>query len=295
MKKRPLGRTDLEISELALDTRPFGFSAEETASFQVLDAYHRLGGRFIQGAGGCPPFGAASNENTRAEELVGAWLRTRAIRRDDLVLGTRFDFNRPATGGGIAFENSIRASCENSLRRLRATHLDLLTCNWNTTLDPIEDVLEAATRLIRAGMVRHIVANGFPLWRVADSIHRSRQRNHCRFEAVHTDYSSLSPIRFESGVLKMCEAHRLGLIIESSAGGELASALSGTRRAPLNKIAAAWALRHPQVSSVLITATSADRLHELIGATTLALTDTEHQMMNSAASARHRFTELSIA
>lgn len=295
MKKRLLGRTDLEISELALDTRPFGYSAEETASFQVLDAYHRLGGRFIQGAGSCPPFGAAATENTRAEELVGAWLHTRAIRRDDLVLGTRFNFNRPATGGGIAFENSIRASCESSLRRLRVTHLDLFTCNWNTTLDPLEDVIEAATRLIRAGMVRHIVANGFPLWRVVDSIHRSRQRNHSRFEAVQADYSSLSQIRFESDALRMCETHRLGFIIGSSVGGELTSALSGSRRAPPSKIATAWALRHPQVSSVLITATSAEQLRRLIGATTFALTDTEHQMMKSAASARHRFTELSIA
>lgn len=295
MKKRLLGRTGLNISELGLNTRRFGYSAEETASFAVLDAYYELGGRFIQGAAGCPPFDSTASQNTRAEELVGEWLHRRSIPRDEIVLGTRFDFSRPSVGGSIAFENLVRSCCEASLRRLRTTHLDLFICEWNETLTPVEDLIAAASLLVRAGRIRYLVAGGFRSWRVVDTLHRSVQRNLCRFEAVQEDYPLRSGLSPECESLSMCEEHRLGFIARPSPGGDLVATLARARKVSPTRVALAWTLNHPRVSSALFTATSARQVRGSIWASEAPLTDSDLCALNSAGVMQCPSVELSCA
>src|SRR5204863_5219943 len=127
-----------------------------------------------------------------SEDIVGRWRKTRGINRDSMVLASRINVIRPAQGGSIAFANRIREACERSLRRLRTTYLDLLICDWNDQLLPVEDILEAVAALTRAGLVRHVVAGDFPPWRVVDSIHRSNTRGHARFEALQAEYSLMN-------------------------------------------------------------------------------------------------------
>jgi aryl-alcohol dehydrogenase-like predicted oxidoreductase len=50
MEKRRLGRPDLSVSTLCLGGNVFGWSADEKASYQVLDAYVAAGGNFIDTA-----------------------------------------------------------------------------------------------------------------------------------------------------------------------------------------------------------------------------------------------------
>jgi aryl-alcohol dehydrogenase-like predicted oxidoreductase len=184
MNKRKLGRTNLHVSELCLNTTKFGWLNDEASSFALLDAYYTCGGSFLQSLGFCPNSAGAEAIDPSSEDTVGRWHNRRGINRGGLVLATRMNLFRPAHGGRVAFANLIRESCEHSLRWLRTTHLDLLICDWDEHLLPIDDVLEAVDRLIRAGLVRYAVAGGFPPWRVIDALHQSGVRHHARFEAL---------------------------------------------------------------------------------------------------------------
>ena len=244
-----------------------------------------------------------------SEDVVGRWRESRGITRDTLVLASRINFFRPAHGGSIAFANLIRESCERSLRRLRTKHLDLLICNWDDQLVPVEDVLEAVDMLIRAGLVRYAVAGGFPPWRVVDSLHRSSTRNHARFEALQAEYSLMSRDHFEPEALAMCREHRLGFFAASPlAGGFLArrpvsiremvnpdgdwkterfgsnvgdavlqvlAEIADKRLASPAQIALAWVLRNPQVTSAVISASGTRELRELIRAADIILSPEE--------------------
>jgi aryl-alcohol dehydrogenase-like predicted oxidoreductase len=311
MNKRKLGRTNLHVSELCLNTTKFGWINDEASSFDLLDTYYTCGGSFLQSLGFCPNSAAAQavQSDSDSEDIVGRWRATRGINRDGLVLATRMSLFRPAHGGSIAFANLIREACERSLRRLRTTHIDLLICDWDKHLLPIDDVLEAVDMLIRAGVVRYAVAGGFPPWRVVDSLHRSRVRDHARFEALQGEYSLMTRARFEAEALSMCREHRLGFVARSPlAGGFLAkrpasirelihldrtwqderfgnnagdailstlAEIADKRLATPAQIAFAWVLRDPAVTSALVTAVSPRELRDLVRAASIILSDQE--------------------
>ena len=309
MNKRKLGRTNLNVSELCLSTAKFGWINDEASSFGLLDAYYTCGGSFIQSLGFSPNSAVAHAIDSTSEDIVGRWHESRQINRDSLVLATRINFFRPTHGGSIAFVNLIRESCERSLRRLRTKHLDLLICDWDEHLLPVEDVLEAVDQLTRAGLVRYAVAGGFPPWRVADSLHRSGARTHARFEALQAEYSLMSRARFEPEALAMCGEHRLGFLARSPlAGGFLAqrsvspgelvnpdrnwqserfgsnvgdavlkvlTEIADKRLATPAQIALAWVLRNSHVTSAVISAPAARELRELIHAACIILTADE--------------------
>lgn len=314
MNQRKFGRTGLHLSELCFDTEAFGRINDETRSLDLLDAYYGEGGRFIQTVGNRETFPGEMTPNPPSEETVGKWLRSRGIPRDSLALATRIGFSRPAHGGGVALANSIRERCEQSLRRLQSRHLDLLVCEWNEAIVPVEDAVAAFDMLIRAGLVRYAVAAGFPAWRVSDSLHRSTLRNRCRFDGLQTEYSLLARERFESEALIMAREYRLGLLARST----LADGFSSTSRDPTLKVtvydgdwrkerfgslrgntinatlakvaelngaspaqvALAWTLRDPQVTSALVSPSSIMELRDLNSSSMLILTQEEVAVLN---------------
>lgn len=323
MNRRKLGRTNLHVSELCLNTEKFGRINDEAAAMALLDTYVAAGGGFIQSVGFCAPAAATPAVGCPAEEIVGRWHQARGLSRDGLVLATRLALTRPAHGGSIAFANVIREACERSLRRLRTGHLDLLVCDWDEHLVPVDDVLEAVDMLIRAGLVRYAVAGGFPPWRVVDSLHRSAARNHARFEALQTEYSLLARSTFETEALAMCREHRLGFLARSPlAGGFLVrrrpsireiiyldrgwpnercghrpddvvlavvAEIAAQRSVSPAQIALAWVLRCPQVSSALVSATSTQDLSDLLRAGGVTLTAAEvGALANVTAGQEHR-------
>src|SRR6186713_3433585 len=112
MNKRKLGRTNLHVSELCLNTAKFGWIDDAATSTALLDTYYTCGGSFIQTLGFCPNSAAAQAMDTGSEDIVGRWHESRTINRDRLVIATRISLFRPAHGGSIAFANLIRESCE---------------------------------------------------------------------------------------------------------------------------------------------------------------------------------------
>ncbi len=326
MKKRKLGRTDLQVSEFALNAAKFGWQTDEAESFALLDAYQACGGSLIQTLGLPANSGVADFADSMSEDIVGRWHEGRNIARDRLLLATRIAIVRPAHGGSIALANLIRAACERSLQRLRTKHLDLLICDWDEQIVPVDDVLEAADMLIRAGLIRYIVAGGFPPWRVVDSLHRSGARNHARFEAVQAEYSLMTRARFEAEALAMCREHRLGFLARSPlAGGFLGkrptliretvnldrswqnerfgsnsgdavltvlAEIAEKRLASPAQIALAWVSRNPQISSTLVSATSPEDLRELLRIGPMRLTDEEMGALASVSSVQDYRMEL---
>src|SRR4051812_8830670 len=86
------------------------------------------------------------------EEIVGEALEP---VRDQVVIATKFGFQLDAPGVNSKPEH-IRATVEDSLRRLRTEYIDLLYQHRVDPDVPIEDVAGTVKELIADGKVRHL-------------------------------------------------------------------------------------------------------------------------------------------
>jgi len=94
-----------------------------------------------------------------AEELVGEAIEG---RRDEVFLVSKV---QPSNAGRTA---AVRA-CEASLRRLRTDRLDLYLLHWRSST-PLEETLDAFTRLDEDGKVRHWGVSNFDVSDMAELV-----------------------------------------------------------------------------------------------------------------------------
>ncbi len=151
MQKRELGRSGLEVSAIGLGcmglSSGYGPPVDTKSGIALIRAAVERGITLFDTAEVYGPFAN--------EELVGEAL---APVRDRIVIATKFGFDLNA-GPGLRGVNSrpehIRQVTDESLRRLRTSHIDLFYQHRVDPDVPIEDVAGTVKDLIQEGKVRH--------------------------------------------------------------------------------------------------------------------------------------------
>ncbi|MGE0308071.1 MAG: aldo/keto reductase, partial [Acidimicrobiia bacterium] len=142
MQLRPLGSTDMMVSQLCLGTMTFGNETDEAISRAQIDEFIGHGGNFIDTA---DMYNAGASE-----QIIG---RAIAGRRDQVVLATKGRLPMGDDPRGAGRESLLRA-CDESLRRLGTDHIDLYQIHWPDNDVPIAETLGALAELVTAGKVR---------------------------------------------------------------------------------------------------------------------------------------------
>ena len=142
---------DLRISPIGLGGNVFGWTADETTSFQVLDAYLDGGGNLVDTADGYS-YWAPGNSGGESETVIGAWLASRPVR-ERVVLATKVSTkpDRP----GLSADN-IRRALEESLSRLRTDVVDIYYAHFDDESTPLEETVGAFEEARLAGRIRHV-------------------------------------------------------------------------------------------------------------------------------------------
>src|SRR5271155_2925015 len=153
MRKRRLGKSNLEVSAIGLGCMGMSFSYGPPKDTQEMIALIRAaverGVTFFDTAEGYGPF--------TNEELVGEAL---APVRDRVVIATKFGF-KPASSGQPRWSEldshpeHIKQVAEASLKRLKTDVIDLFYQHRVDLNVPIEDVAGAVRDLIQEGKVKH--------------------------------------------------------------------------------------------------------------------------------------------
>ena len=115
MDKRPIGDSGITIAPLALGGNVFGWTADEAASFAVLDAFVDAGGTMIDTADVYSAW-VPGHKGGESEALIGRWLKRDPGKRDKVVIATKVGFM-----AGLAPE-SIEPACDASLAAARGRH-----------------------------------------------------------------------------------------------------------------------------------------------------------------------------
>jgi aryl-alcohol dehydrogenase-like predicted oxidoreductase len=308
-----LGRSGLRVSPLCLGTMTFGedlgWGSSVEESQRIIDRYVELGGNFIDTAN--------FYTKSHSEKIIGDHVGRHAARRDRLVIATKFSGNLyPGDpNGGGASRKTIISSCEDSLRRLKTDYIDLYWLhNWDVHT-PIEETMSALEDLVRAGKVRYIGVSDTPAWKIVEANMIAHLRGWAAFVGLQIEYSLLersveqelvpmalqfglgitpwSPLK--SGALSgkytrattgQVKADR-GVFLESFinektfAVVDALEAIAHAQDSTVARIALAWVLAQPGVSSTIIGARRFAQLEDNVQAIDVRLTVEDLDRLNA--------------
>jgi aryl-alcohol dehydrogenase-like predicted oxidoreductase len=314
MQLRALGRSRLQVAPLCLGGNVFGWTADEAASFKVLDAMIGAGLNFIDTADVYSVW-IPGHHGGESESVIGNWLQRRG-KREDVVIATKVGMEMSPDRKGLSAAHIAR-SAEESLRRLKTDYIDLYFAHSDDASTPFEETLGAYQKLIDQGKVRAIGASNYTAARLAEALEVSRKHGLPRYEALQPHYNLYARSEFESELEPLCLKEQLGVVSYFA----LASGfLSGKYRAPedaaksargkgviakfLNErgfrilaalddvarryatsvasVALAWQIARPSITAPIASATTVDQLQELAAATQLTLDRAAIEQLNTA-------------
>lgn len=312
MELRRLGATDLRIAPLVLGGNVFGWTADRTASFAVLDAFVDGGGTMIDTADVYSAWvpGHAGGES---EALIGEWLR-RSGKRDRVQIATKVGM-LPGEGGAKLAPARIAAACDASLARIGVERIDLYYAHQDDASVPQEAALEAFGRLADAGKIHVLGASNFTAARLKSANDAAAAGGLPRYHVLQPEYNLVRRDRYEGELENYCIEHNIGVLPyyalasgfltgkyrsaddlgQSVRGGRMAElvksgapvlaamdAIAAETGATLAQIALAWLMAQPGVTAPIASATSVTQLTELLGAWELELTTEQLDRLTAA-------------
>ncbi|WP_414470779.1 aldo/keto reductase [Microvirga sp. M2] len=313
MDKRRLGRSDLMVSPLCLGGNVFGWTADETTSFKLLDAYAAAGLNFIDTADVYSSWvpGHAGGES---EAIIGKWMKARG-NRSTLVVATKVGSEMGPGKKGLS-KAYIRSAVEASLRRLQTDYIDLYQSHRDDPDTPQEETLEAYAELIRDGKVRAIGASNFTAERLRQALETSAKHGLPRYESLQPEYNLYNRAGYESELEPLCRSQEIGVIPyyglasgfltgkyrseadfgKSPRGGRMSAYLNERGRrilAALDEVAArksanvaqvalAWLMARPGLTAPIASATSLEQMSDLVASTRLHLDSGDIERLDQA-------------
>ena len=199
--------TDLVVHELCLGTNVFGWSADESESHAVLDAYRSHGGNFVDTADMYSAW-KEGNVGGESENIIGNWMKKHG-NRDQMVVATKVA--KLPTRLGLSPANII-AACNDSLKRLQTDHIDIYYAHHDDPTVPLEDVLGAFAQLIADGKVRYIAASQYTGARLQEALDISAKHNLPSYIALQDQYNLVSRNPFETEQQPVLAAHGISAI-----------------------------------------------------------------------------------
>jgi aryl-alcohol dehydrogenase-like predicted oxidoreductase len=309
-----LGRSGLRVSPFCLGAMTFGedwgWGSSVEDSEAILARFIEAGGNFVDSANGYT--------RGHSEKIIGDYLRTNDVRRDGLVLATKFVSNLfPGDpNGGGASRKSLMAACDESLRRLQTDYIDLYWMHEWDRFTPIDETMRALDDLVAAGKVRYIGFSDAPAWKVAQAQTMAAFRGWTPLVALQIEYSLLERT-VEGELMPMAEELGLGVTPWSPLRGgvltgkytreskdEAAPGRGEMVKAHLNErtfaivdelvriasehdttpaaVALAWVQNRPGVTSTIIGARTMDQLGANVAALDLQLSDADTAALDAA-------------
>jgi aryl-alcohol dehydrogenase-like predicted oxidoreductase len=314
MRKRKLGNSGLEVAPLAFGGNVFGWTADESMSFKLLDAFVDAGFNLIDTADIYARW-VSGNSGGESETILGRWLK-RNGKRHQVLIATKVGSEMGPGKKGLR-KAYILTAAEDSLRRLQTDRIDLYQSHVDDPDTFMEETLEAYEQLIRQGKVRAIGASNFTAERLAQALTISKQHGWPRYESLQPRYNLYDRAEYETKLEPLCLENGLGVIPYFSLAmgfltgkyrseADQSKSVRGQRvvKAFLNDrglrildaldavarqhhstptaAALAWLMARPSITAPIASATSLEHLNEILGAATLELAPSSIEFLNQA-------------
>ena len=305
MDYRMLGGSGFQVPALALGTGTFGGGNDFFRKWGATDA--REATRLVDLAleAGCTLFDTAdAYSDGLAETILGQAVKG---RRDQVLIATKTGMrmgagpNRMGTSG-----ERIRSACEASLRRLGTDCIDLYQLHGFDAMTAMEEMLRALDGLVRAGKIRYFGVSNYSGWHLMKLLATADRLGLPR-PVAHQAYYSLADREYEWELMPLALDQRVATLVWSPlamakltgklrrgqpapagtragtdasmvtdperlfAITDVLAALAAETGESIPRLALAWLLTRPSISSLVIGARNADQLKANLGATEIRL------------------------
>lgn len=306
-----IGTTDLDVLPLNLGGNVFGWTADEQASFAVLDAFVAGEGSFVDTADVYSEWGAG-HEGGESEATIGRWMAARG-NRADVVVATKVGKLSTRRGTSRAV---VRAAIDDSLKRLGTDYVDLYYAHEDDRETPLEETVAALGEVVADGKARYVAASNFTPERLAEALRIADELGVARFVALQPHYNLVHRGEYEGPLQELAVREGLGVLpysslasgfltgkyrdgspaVDSPRAGSAGRYLDDRGRrvlAALDAVAAAhgtsvtavglaWLRVQPGVVAPIASARSVDQLPDLLAGARLELADDEIAALSDA-------------
>ncbi|MBF6064048.1 aldo/keto reductase [Nocardia terpenica] len=302
MVLRSLGTSDIQVSPLAFGGNVFGWTADESTSFALLDALVEMGINFIDTADVYSAW-VPGNSGGESETVLGKWL-AKSGKRDRVVIATKVG-QLPARPG-LSRDNILHAA-EESLRRLQTDYVDVYFSHRDLADSAaLDETLGAYQTLIEQGKVRAIGASNYTGARLREAAQVGRDAGLPLYQVIQPEYNLYDREGYERDLEPVVSELKLGVVtyyalasgflsgkyrteadLGKSARGQTIKArylnprglailsaldeVSATHGVTPATVALAWQIARPSITAPIASATSLDQLRALGAALDLKL------------------------
>jgi aryl-alcohol dehydrogenase-like predicted oxidoreductase len=313
MEFRSLGNSAVKVSPLCFGGNVFGWTIDESRSFEILNAFADAGCNFIDTADSYSNW-VPGNRGGESESIIGKWMKQRKNRKD-IVIATKLGSDLGDGNRGLSREYMFKA-VEASLKRLQTDYIDVYQAHYDDPSTPVEETLLAFSDLITQGKVRIIGASNFSRERLTASLSTSKEKQLPSYQTIQPLYNLYERQPFEAELQSVCIDNGISVITYFSlASGFLTGKYrtehdlgKSTRGQGIKKyftergfrilraldtisaehnvtnasIALAWLMSRPAVAAPIASATNEGQLRELLQSTEIRLSEHNIDMLNRA-------------
>ncbi len=293
MEYRFLGNTGLKVSALSLGSWvTFGGQIDEDKSFEIMKAAYEQGINFFDNA--------EVYAHGKSETVMGKIIKRAGWKRSDLVLSTKIFWGGDGVNDRGLSRKHIIEGTNAALERLQTPYVDLIFCHRPDPYTPIEETVRAMNYIINSGKAFYWGTSEWSAEQIRQAYEVARSEHLIPPVMEQPQYNMLHREKMEKEFLPLFRDFKLGTTIWSPlASGILSgkyndgipegSRLSlkeyqwlleryqainwkdrseklGTLAKKLNitqsRLAIAWTLKNPNVSTVITGASHIDQLHE---------------------------------
>jgi aryl-alcohol dehydrogenase-like predicted oxidoreductase len=316
MKFNQMGNTGLFVSEICLGTMTFGGEGMFKVVGEVgqKDATALVSRSLEAGVNFIDTADVYSNG--RSEQILGQSLKDIGVKRSDVVIATKCygRVGRSPNDMG-ASRGHIMDAVAKSLERLGTDHIDLYQIHGTDVAAPVEETMRALDDLVSQGMVRYVGCSNWQAWKIMKAQGLAEHKGWTRFETLQA-YYSIAGRDLERDIVPLLQDQKIGLMVWSPLAGGLLSGKfgpgsngpEGARRAafdfpPVNKdrawaaidamreigqkhgasvarIALAYVLAKPFVTTIIIGAKTMEQLDDNLEAAKLSLSADEMKKLD---------------
>ncbi len=295
---------------LVLGGNVFGWTADQDASFEVLDAYYESGGRMIDTADVYSAW-VPDHKGGESETVIGAWLKSRGVRKD-MKIHTKTGM----LGGKELYEPArLLASLDQSLDRLQTDYVDLYYAHRDYQELPVDDIVGVFNGAVKSGKARALGASNFSAERFGAALDAAVTQGAVPFTILQNQFNLVQRSDYGADLQALCAARGVAMLpFYSLAAGYLTGKyrdrtdLAGKARGstvknylekgpavlkamdPIVKdlfathaqVALAWLLEQPGIAAPIASATTADQVDDLIEMLELELRDEQLAALTAA-------------